>query len=247
MGTPLAPSVEVRRAGDRMRTRTAWLDSRHSFSYGAHYDPANTHFGLLMANNDDVLAPGSGFDPHPHRDMEIVTWVLEGALVHEDDTGHSAVIRPGTAQRMSAGSGVVHSERNAEERRELHLVQMWVLPDHPGGSPGYEQLDIGSALETGELLVVASGMRKHARDRAVSLRQEHAALHAARLRPGATVMVPTAPLVHLFVTRGVVQLEAAGELSAGDAARITVGDGQHIAAAPSGAEVLLWEMCTVMG
>lgn len=247
MGSPLVPSVEVRRAGDRMHTRTAWLDSRHSFSHGAHYDPTNTHFGLLMANNDDVLAPGSGFDPHPHRDMEIVTWVLEGALLHEDDTGHSAVIRPGTAQRMSAGSGVVHSERNAEGCREVHLVQMWMLPDAPGGSPGYEQLDIGSALETGELLVVASGMRKHAQDRAVFLRQEHAALHAARLRPGAMVMVPTAPFVHVFVTRGVVQLEAAGELSAGDAARITVGDGQYIVAAPGGAEVLLWEMRTIMG
>jgi len=244
MGTPLAPSVEVRRAGDRMRTRTAWLDSRHSFSYGAHCNPVNTHFGLLMANNEDVLAPGSGFEPHPHRDMEIVTWVLEGALLHEDDTGHSAVIRPGTAQRMSAGSGVVHSERNVEGSREVHVVQMWVLPESPGGSPGYEQLDIGSALETGELLVVASGMRKHARDRAVALRQEHAALHAARLRPGVAVMVPTAPLVHVFVTRGVVQLEAAGELSAGDAARITVGDGQHIVAGPGGAEVLLWEMRT---
>jgi quercetin 2,3-dioxygenase len=247
MATSLVPSVEVRRAGDRMRTRTAWLDSRHSFSYGAHYDPANTHFGLLMANNEDVLAPGSGFEPHPHRDMEIVTWVLEGALLHEDDSGHSAVIRPGTAQRMSAGSGVVHSERNAEGSREVRLVQMWVLPDSQGGSPGYEHLDISSALETGELLVVASGMRKHAHDRAVSLRQEHAALHAARMRPVAMVVVPTAPLVHVFVTRGGVQLEAAGELSAGDAARITVGDGQHIVAGPAGAELLLWEMRTGLG
>jgi redox-sensitive bicupin YhaK (pirin superfamily) len=247
MGMTLAPMVEIRRAGDRMRTRTAWLDSRHSFSYGGHYDPANTHFGLLMASNDDVLAPGSGFDPHPHRDMEIVTWVLEGALLHEDDAGHSAVIRPGMAQRMSAGSGVVHAERNADGSRDVHFVQMWVLPDTPGVSPGYEQLDIGSALDAGELLVVASGMRKHAQDRAVSLQQEHAALHAVRLRPGTTTVVPSAPLVHLFLASGGVQLEGAGELSAGDAARITVGDGQCIAAGPGGAEVLLWEMRTVLG
>jgi redox-sensitive bicupin YhaK (pirin superfamily) len=247
MGMTLAPMVEIRRAGDRMSTRTAWLDSRHSFSYGGHYDPANTHFGLLMASNDDVLAPGSGFDPHPHRDMEIVTWVLEGALLHEDDAGHSAVIRPGMAQRMSAGSGVVHAERNADGSRDVHLVQMWVLPDTPGVSPGYEQLDIGSALDAGELLVIASGMRKHAQDRAVSLQQEHAALHAARLRPGTTTVVPSAPLVHLFLASGGVQLEGAGELSAGDAARITVGDGQGIAAGPGGAEVLLWEMRTVLG
>ena len=171
MGMPLAPMVELRRAGDRTRTRTAWLDSRHSFSYGAHYDGSNTHFGLLMAHNDDVLAPGSGFEPHPHRDMEIVTWVLEGELRHEDDAGHSSVLGPGTVQRMSAGSGIVHSERNGSATRNLHLVQMWVLPDVYGAPPDHEQLDVAAALDSGELVVVASGMGEHAHDRAVSLRQ----------------------------------------------------------------------------
>jgi redox-sensitive bicupin YhaK (pirin superfamily) len=248
MGTTLAPAVEVRRAADRMRTRTGWLDSRHSFSFGGHYDPTNTHFGLLMVNNEDVLAPGGGFDPHPHRDMEIVTWVLEGALVHEDDAGHSGVIRPGTAQRMSAGSGIVHSERagSGAPGEGVHLVQMWVLPDSSGGTPGYEQLDVGSALDSGELLVVASGRREHVEDRAVSLRQENAALLAARLRPAASAAVPTAPLVHLFVVRGGVELEGSGPLATGDAARITVSDGRRMVAGPDGAELLLWEMHSVL-
>src|SRR3954471_8082191 len=116
--TPAAPSVggnvtiDVRRAGDRFWTRIGWLDSPPPFSFGQHYDPANTHFGLLLVSNDDVVAPGTGFETHPHRDMEIVTWVLDGQLVHQDSTGHNGVIYPGLAQRMSAGSGILHSEKN---------------------------------------------------------------------------------------------------------------------------------------
>ena len=105
-------TVDIRRATQRATTRTPWLDSKHSFSFAEHYDPANTHHGLLLVNNDDVVAPGTGFDTHPHRDMEIVTWVLEGSLVHQDSTGNNGVIYPGLAQRMSAGRGILHSERN---------------------------------------------------------------------------------------------------------------------------------------
>src|SRR5947208_349977 len=107
-----ATTVDVRRAGERFWTRAGWLDSRHSFSFGQHYDPANTHFGLLLVSNDDVVAPGTGFETHPHRDMEIVTWVLDGRLVHQDSAGHTGVIYPGLAQRMSAGTGILHSEKN---------------------------------------------------------------------------------------------------------------------------------------
>ena len=106
------PTIDVRRAADRFATRIPWLDSHHSFSFGGHYDPANTHHGLLLVNNDDIVAPGTGFDTHPHRDMEIVTWVLRGSLVHQDSTGHAGVIYPGLAQRMSAGTGILHSEKN---------------------------------------------------------------------------------------------------------------------------------------
>jgi redox-sensitive bicupin YhaK (pirin superfamily) len=251
MGTTRTPAVDVRRAGDRLHTKIDWLDSRHSFSFGQHYDPANTHFGLLMVSNDDVVAAGSGFDTHPHRDMEIVTWVLEGSLVHQDSTGHSGLIYPGLAQRMSAGSGILHSEKNdswrldpaaGEHDQDVHFVQMWVVPDSERVTPGYEQLDIGSTLDSGDLVVVASGMAHHADERAISIRQEHAALHVARLRPGGATAVPVAPLVHLFVARGSVELEGAGALGTGDTARITVGDGQRIVAGADGAEVLAWEM-----
>ncbi|NMH95895.1 pirin family protein [Pseudonocardia acidicola] len=247
----LTPSIDVRRANDRPHTEIEWLDSRHSFSFGHHYDPANTHFGLLMVSNDDRVKAGAGFETHPHRDMEIVTWVLEGSLVHQDSTGHSGLIYPGLAQRMSAGSGILHSEKNDSWRLDgaaprhdddVHFVQMWVVPDTEQITPGYEQLDIGGTLDSGELAVVASGMPKHTGDRAISIRQENAALYAARLRPGNATALPNAPLVHLFVARGDVELEGAGVLHTGDAARVTVGEGQRVTAGAEGAEVLVWEM-----
>jgi redox-sensitive bicupin YhaK (pirin superfamily) len=242
------PAVDVRRAGDRAVTRTDWLESRHSFSFGSHYDPADTHFGLLLVHNEDVVRAGSGFDTHPHRDIEIVTWVLEGALVHEDSAGHSGLVHPGLAQRMSAGSGIRHVERNvARHGEDVHLVQMWIVPDTPGGPADYAQRDVGPALDAGGLVVVASGRAEHAHGGAVPLRQKHAALHAARLRPGATDTVPAAPLVHLFVARGAVELEGAGALGTGDAARITAGDAQRVTAGPDGAEVLVWEMHATLG
>ncbi|HXV92247.1 MAG TPA: pirin family protein [Pseudonocardia sp.] len=254
--TTLTPAVDVRRAGERFTTRLNWLDSKHSFSFGPHYDPANTHFGLLLVSNDDVVKAGTGFETHPHRDMEIVTWVLDGSLVHQDSTGHSGVIYPGLAQRMSAGSGILHSEKNDSWRidaatprhdEDVHFVQMWVVPDTQRITPGYEQLDIGAELDSGDLVVVASGMHKHAQDRAISIRQQHAALYAARLRPGGTTALPVAPLVHLFVARGGVELEGAGVLDTGDSARVTVGDAQRITAGADGAEVLIWEMHATLG
>jgi redox-sensitive bicupin YhaK (pirin superfamily) len=249
-------TVDIRRADRRFHTSIDWLDSRHSFSFGPHYDPANTHFGVLLVSNDDVVKAGTGFETHPHRDMEIVTWVLEGSLVHQDSTGHSGVIHPGLAQRMSAGTGILHSERNDAWRvdasgsrpdEDVHFVQMWVVPDTEKITPGYEQLDISSTLDTGELVVVASGMPKHANEKAISIRQEHAALYAARLAPGASTTSPVAPLAHLFVARGSVELEGAGVLGTGDTVRITGADGQRVAAGPDGAEVLVWEMHATLG
>jgi quercetin 2,3-dioxygenase len=252
----LVPSADVRRADTRAHTEIDWLDSRHSFSFGGHYDPANTHFGLLLVSNDDRVSAGQGFDTHPHRDMEIVTWVLEGSLVHQDSEGHSGVLYPGLAQRMSAGTGILHSERNdswtldrqaARHDDDVHFVQMWVVPDEPRIEPGYEQLEIGGQLDSGELVVVASGMPKHRQERAISIHQEHAALYAARLAPGASTRLPTSPLAHLFVARGSVELEATGMLNTGDAARVTVSEGQRVTAGPDGAEVLVWEMNASLG
>ncbi len=242
-------AVDLRRAEDRMRTGLSWLDSHHSFSFGRHFDPDNTHFGLLLVSNDDVVKPGAGFETHPHEDMEIITWVLHGQLVHQDSEGHADVIYPGLAQRMSAGTGILHSEKNdawrltgqAEHADLVHFVQMWVVPDEPGIRPGYEQLEIADELLRGGLVPIASGMARDEGRSAIRIKQRDAALFAARLAPDAEVRIPVAPYVHLFVAQGTVQLEGAGRLGAGDAARIVAADGQRVTAIEP-AEILVWEM-----
>jgi redox-sensitive bicupin YhaK (pirin superfamily) len=244
------PAVDIRRSRERFATEIAWLDSHHCFSFGRHYDPANTHFGLLLVSNDDVVAPGTGFETHPHRDMEIVTWVLDGQLVHQDSEGHNGVIHPGLAQRMSAGTGILHSEKNdswrvtggPEHLDPVHFIQMWVVPDTPGISPGYEQLDISDELEAGGLVVVASGMDVHRDVRAIKINNRYAALEVARLRDGQSVELPSAPFVHAFAARGRVDLEGSELLETGDAARISSSDGRRITAVGGDAEVLIWEM-----
>jgi len=200
-------TVDVRRADERFHTAIDWLDSWHSFSFGPHHDPENTHHGLLLVNNDDVVRAAGGFATHGHADMEIVTWVLDGALEHRDSLGTQGVITPGLAQRMSAGRGIRHSEMNASTTQDVHLVQMWVLPDTRGIDPGYEQREIGADLDAGGLVPVASG-RGH--DGAVSIHQHDAVLWAARLDVGGAVTVPDAPHVHVFVARGSAALEGAG-------------------------------------
>ncbi|MFJ9916360.1 pirin family protein [Actinacidiphila glaucinigra] len=246
----MAPQLDVRRAGQRFHTRAGWLDSHHCFSFSHHYDPKNTHFGLLLVSNDDVVAPGTGFDTHPHRDMEIVTWVLDGGLVHQDSEGHNGVIYPGLAQRMSAGTGILHSEKNdswkltgaPEHKDPVHFVQMWVFPDEQGIKPGYEQLDINDELARGGWVTVASGMDRDRDERAISIAQKHAALQAARMSPQQTLALPTAPFAHLYVAKGEVALEGAGLLAKGDAVRVTGAEGQRVTAGAEGAEVLVWEM-----
>lgn len=238
------PQVDVRRAQDRYATSTAWLDSRHSFSFGHHYDAGNTSHGLLLVNNDDRVLAGAGFATHPHRDLEIVTWVLEGSLVHEDSTGHRGVLHPGLAQRMTAGTGISHSESNhapSESADRVHYVQMWVAPDEPGRSPGYEQRDLDAELRSGALVPVASGLPRHSDGSAVRLGNRFAALHAARLSPGQSVSLPEAPYLHLFVPRGAVVLEATGALRTGDAVRCTATGGHRVTATDA-AELLVWEM-----
>jgi redox-sensitive bicupin YhaK (pirin superfamily) len=241
------PGIDVRRAGERFATKISWLDSKHSFSFGHHHDAANTHHGVLLVNNDDVVKPGTGFETHPHQDMEIVTWVLRGALVHQDSEGHNGVIYPGLAQRMSAGTGILHSEKNdrlasdAAPTEPVHFVQMWVVPDEAGIAPGYEQLEIEDELLRGGLVTVASGMPRHENRSAIRIKNKYAALHVARLGPGQSVELPEAPFSHLFVPRGSVNLEGAGDLAEGDAARLTATGGRRVTAAEP-AEVLVWEM-----
>ncbi len=249
----LTPDVDVRRAGERFKTRLGWLDSKHSFSFSRHYDPANTHHGLLLVNNDDIVKPGTGFETHPHRDMEIVTWVLQGSLVHQDSEGHSGVIYPGLAQRMSAGTGILHSEKNDSWRLAgeahtdpVHFVQMWVVPDESGITPGYEQLEIDHELLSGNLVPVASGRPEHDGAAAIRIKNRYAALHAARLQPGQSVRLPDAPYLHLFVPRGSVTLEGAGPLATGDSVRFTATGGQQVTATEP-AEILVWEMHATLG
>lgn len=240
----MTATTEIRSAASRAVTTTGWLTSRHSFSFGDHYDPDNTHFGLLLVNNDDIVSPGTGFDTHPHRDMEIVTWVLRGELSHRDSAGNCGVIYPGLAQRMSAGSGILHSERNDSPGDPVHFVQMWVVPDEAGVDPSYQQHEIDEKLMAGSLVTIASGRPGH--DAAITVGNRNAALHGTRLPAGASVNVPRAPYLHLFVARGLVGVEGIGAVGEGDAVRVTDADGRRVTASePS--ELLIWEMHAKLG
>jgi quercetin 2,3-dioxygenase len=227
--------IDVRHANDRFHTDIDWLNSWHSFSFSSHYDPANVGHGLLLVSNDDRVAPGQGFGTHAHQDMEIVTWVLEGSLAHQDSAGNAGIITPGVAQRMSAGSGIRHSEMNASTDEPVHFVQMWVRPDRTGIEPGYEQVDISDRLDAGGLVAVASGQ---AHEGAVHLHQEGAVLWAARLDEGETVTIPAELHVHVFVARGSARM--AVDLSEGDAVRLTDEPEQELTATSDDTEVLVW-------
>jgi len=230
--------VDIRRAETRFHTDISWLDSWHSFSFGEHYDPKNTHHGLLLVLNDDVVAPGGGFGTHPHRDMEIVTWVLDGALAHRDSEGNEGVITRNVAQRMSAGRGLRHSEVNASDSEPVHLLQMWVPPDTNGLQPGYEQRDVNDIVTTDELFPLASGREP---DSAITIHQHDATLWIARLTPNASVTIPDAPYVDVFVASGSIDLETVGALEAGDAARLDDAGKLAATASAAGAELVIWE------
>ncbi|MBI3012982.1 MAG: pirin family protein [Elusimicrobia bacterium] len=231
--------IIIQRSQERFHTLNQWLKSYHSFSFGLHYNPTNTHHGLLLVNNEDWIKPGTGFGMHRHQDMEIVTWVLEGELEHQDSEGNKGILYPGLVQRMSAGSGIFHSEMNPNKNKDVHLLQMWVTPDTEGIKPGYEQCDISPQLNNGGLIPVASGRGHPA---AISIRQKGAVLWAGRLKQGEIVQVPDARHVHIHIARGATDLEGAGLLSEGDAVRLTdAGSPQMTADLQTGSEVLIWE------
>jgi redox-sensitive bicupin YhaK (pirin superfamily) len=231
--------IDVRLGVDRFETRTDWLVSRHSFSFGPHYDPANTRLGALVAHNDDVLSPGRGFPEHAHRDVEIVTWVVEGALEHTDSTGGSAVVRPGVVGRLSTGAGVRHIEANPSDAPTRYL-QMWILADDDG-PPAYDTADVSAALGSGRFVAVAGGD-----DAAVTLRCAGARFSVARLPARRSAQLPSASVLHVFVARGSVLLSVGTladpvALGDGDAARITDGVDLHVSALQD-AEVLVWAL-----
>ncbi|MEV5648885.1 pirin family protein [Nocardia sp. NPDC052254] len=249
MALATAESMRIVPADQRYHWRNEWLRSHQSFPATGNFDLAANAHGLLMVHNEDVVDAGEGFDTHQHRDTEIVTWVLEGTVVHQDSEGHSGLIHPGLAQRMSAGTGILHSERNGalrHEREDLHVVQMWIPPDEDGRRPGYQESDIRAELSHNELVTVASGIPRDRGDTAITLGNRYAALHVARLDPGRSVRLPEASFGHLFVARGTVTVEGAengaeATLSAGDALRTTATGGQLVTAVVPG-EVLIWEM-----
>ncbi|MFC7910744.1 pirin family protein [Streptomyces nigra] len=215
--------MDVRRAAERYPggDPAAGITSRHAFSFGPHYDPDNLRFGAVIACNEERLAPGAGFDEHPHSHTEIVTWVVEGELTHRDSTGHATVVRPGDVQRLSSAGGVRHVERNDADV-PLVFVQTWLAPLSPGGDPAYEIVH-GIADSTPYAVPEAGAM-----------------LHVRRLTAGERTAVPDAAYLYVHVARGEVRL-AGEELGPGDAARITgAADLEAVALTP--AELLVWEM-----
>ena len=221
---------EVQRAGDRFLTLGGGTSTRHSFSYGVHYDAANIGFGQLIAINEETVGAGQGYELHHHADVEIVTWVLEGSLRHEDTAGNRGVIAPGQAQRLSAGAGVQHSERNASGTEDLRFLQMMLRSDH-AGEPSYEQRAVGPDI--GMLLPT------------LPIAQRKARLLLARCGQGDMVHVPASELAYIHVTAGTVSV-AEHLLHAGDSLRLSDGGAYDLfAAAASGedrAEVLIWQM-----
>ncbi|WP_310430895.1 pirin family protein [Streptomyces sp. 3330] len=213
--------MDVRRADARYRggDPAAGIDTRHAFSFGPHYDPGNLRFGPLIACNEERLAPGAGFDEHPHSHTEIVTWVVEGELTHRDSTGHESVVRPGDVQRLSSAGGVRHVERNDADV-PLAFVQMWLAPFDPGGEPSYETVR-GIADSTPYAVPEAGAM-----------------LHVRRLGAGERTAVPDGPQVYVHVVRGAARLDGE-ELAPGDAARITDAKDAE-AVGVTDAELLIW-------
>jgi redox-sensitive bicupin YhaK (pirin superfamily) len=243
------PVIELRRARVRFQTKTDWAETYHSFSFGEHYDPGNVSFGRLLVNNDDVVRAGGGYADHPHQDAEIVTWVLSGSLVHEDSHGNSGLIYPGLAQRMSAGSGIVHAERTDGYRIDptraaepVHFIQMWIRPDESGGPPSYQQRELSLADLDGGWVPIASGRR----DAVVSLGSAGSTLWASVLAARVTQTLPAGDLLHLYLARGVVDVETVGRLEAGDSLRLS-GSTQLRLTAQAEAELLVWQMDREVG
>ena len=229
---------EIRRSNERGHADHGWLQSRHTFSFADYHDPEHVHFGPLRVINEDRVAPGAGFGTHGHRDMEIVSYVLEGALAHQDSTGSSSVIRPGDVQRMSAGSGVRHSEFNASKTEPVHFLQIWIIPDTVGIAPSYEEKHFSVEERRGLLRLIGSPDQA---DGSVRLRQ-NARLFAGNFDAAehAYFTLPAGRLCYVHVARGALHV-AGLHLEAGDGLKITdLGDVEIREG--KNAEVLLFDL-----
>jgi quercetin 2,3-dioxygenase len=243
-------SLELCRGTDRPVTRTSWLTSRHSFSFGAYYDPDNIHFGLLVSHNEDVLSAGSGFAMHEHRGVEIVTWIVSGRLQHRDSSGRAEVIESGTVQVISAGAGVAHSEY-ADGGEPAHYVQMWVMSAAEQREHSYRVTSVEPRTAAPALIPVASGLAEHAGIAPIEIAQPQAAFLVASLTAGDEVELPASPFVHVFLARGSAQItqhdgsrvghDWDGRVSAGDAARVT-GPARTVVIASEYTDLLVWDM-----
>ncbi|MBI3934250.1 MAG: pirin family protein [Acidobacteria bacterium] len=229
--------IQVRRSGERGRTKAGWLDSRHTFSFDRYYDPRFTGFHHLRVINEDRVQPGSGFPTHPHRDMEIITYVLEGALEHRDSLGTGSVIRPGEVQRMSAGTGITHSEFNASKSESVHLLQIWILPERLALTPSYEQR-VFPIEDAGGMVLLAA---HDGRNGALTIHQD-VELHAARLQAGQRAQYSLKPGRHawLQVARGALSVNDTA-LATGDGAGVSDEQQLEFAAREDG-EMLLFDL-----
>ena len=230
--------IQVRPSAQRGHAERGWLKSYHTFSFADYYDPRHMGFQALRVINEDWIAAGKGFGTHPHDNMEIVTYVVEGALAHRDSTGTQEEIRPGEVQRMSAGTGITHSEFNASDTEPVHLLQIWLLPERRGITPGYEQKAFPEAEKRGKLRLVAS---RDGRDGSVTIHQ-HVDLFASLLEPGESVTHPLLPGRHawLQVVKGAITVNGQA-LSGGDGAAISEEESLTISAQEP-AEFLLFDL-----
>jgi redox-sensitive bicupin YhaK (pirin superfamily) len=230
--------LKIRPAKERGAANHGWLDSRHTFSFADYYDPEFMGFGPLRVINEDRVQPGQGFGTHSHRDMEIISYVLEGALAHKDSIGNGSVIRPGAVQRMSAGTGVEHSEFNASKTEPVHFLQIWIKPERDRMRPSYEERTYADDEKRGRLRLVAA---RDGRDGAVVVHQD-VDLYAALLRSGETVTHKLRPgrKIWFQVARGSVSVNGT-QLGAGDGAAIADEERVEINAAGD-AEILLFDM-----
>jgi redox-sensitive bicupin YhaK (pirin superfamily) len=230
--------IAVRKAGERGCFDHGWLKTCHTFSFAGYHDPRHMGFRSLRVMNEDHVAPGMGFGTHPHRDMEIVTYVLEGALEHKDSMGNGEVLRPSEFQRMSAGTGITHSEFNPSEAAPVHLYQIWLFPDRKGHTPSYEQKSFDKGGRAGKWQLVAS---PNGRDGSLTIHQD-ATIHLGDLAAGESLEYSFAPQRHgwLQVLRGTVELDGKA-LSAGDGAAISDEPGFSLST-PAGAELMLFDL-----
>jgi redox-sensitive bicupin YhaK (pirin superfamily) len=230
--------IDIRRSAERGGGDFGWLKTQHSFSFDTYHDPRFMGFRSLRVINEDWVQAGHGFPLHPHRDMEIITYVLDGAIEHQDSMGNGSIIRPGDGQRMSAGTGVRHSEANASKTEAAHLLQIWILPDRRGHEPGYEQKAFPEAEKRGRLRLIAS---PDGSDGSVTIHQD-AKLYASLLNPGQAVKHELGKGRHawLQVARGAVELNGKS-LTQGDGAAIS-DEQQLIVKATKDAEILLFDL-----